>query len=140
MTLKYPYLRHWPWLLVIVGIGVLGLIVIVVLATRLPESSLYGMPAGAYNVRDYGATGDGVSDDGPAIAATVKAAGIAPVFFPAGVYFVAHTVYLPKGWRRADWHGQDLGPGFEKQSWLKFRWTYPGGGRQKAWTFVPVLP
>ena len=47
-----------------------------------------------FNVRDYGATGDGIADDTAAIQATIDAA--APhggtVFFPVGVYRVTATL------------------------------------------------
>lgn len=47
-----------------------------------------------FNVKDYGATGDGVADDGPAIQAAINAMPAAPaaisghptLFFPQGVY------------------------------------------------------
>lgn len=46
------------------------------------------VPDGLYNVKSYGATGDGVKDDAPAIVATIaavpKQGGI--IYFPPGVY------------------------------------------------------
>ena len=51
------------------------------------------------NVRDYGATGDGVTDDAPAIQNAIDAAGAAGggiVYFPPGTYRVA-TVYSQHG-------------------------------------------
>ena len=48
------------------------------------------------NVKDYGATGDGVTDDTAAIQAAVDAAaGSASVLFPAGVYKLTSTVEVP---------------------------------------------
>lgn len=47
------------------------------------------LPAAAYNVRDYGAKGDGVALDSPAINATIEAAAAAgggTVVLPAGTY------------------------------------------------------
>ncbi len=38
------------------------------------------------NVKDYGAKGDGVTDDSRAIQATLDEAGKETVFFPAGIY------------------------------------------------------
>jgi hypothetical protein len=51
------------------------------------------------NVRDYGATGDGTTDDAPAIQNAIDAAGAAGggvVYFPPGTYRVA-TVYSQHG-------------------------------------------
>ena len=41
-----------------------------------------------YNVKYYGATGDGTTDDTVAIASAITAAGGGTVFFPAGIYIV----------------------------------------------------
>ena len=40
------------------------------------------------NVRDFGALGDGMADDSAAVAAALRAAKQAAVFFPAGVYVI----------------------------------------------------
>jgi len=48
-----------------------------------------------FNVSDYGATGDGVTNDGTAIAAAItaaKAAGGGIVFLPAGTYLITATL------------------------------------------------
>lgn len=48
-----------------------------------------GMQAAIHNVRDYGATGDGVTIDSPAINAAIQAAardGGGTIYFPAGTY------------------------------------------------------
>ncbi len=51
-----------------------------------------------YNVKDYGATGDGVTDDTAAIEAAITAAPAGTtVFFPAGVYLVSSPVRLRGG-------------------------------------------
>lgn len=53
---------------------------------------------GYYNVKDYGAKGDGVTDDGPALRALmalVKANGGGEVFFPKGTYIVKRDVNSP---------------------------------------------
>jgi hypothetical protein len=56
-----------------------------------------------YNVVDYGATGDGQTDDAPAISTAIAAAGpsSAPtgntVFFPAGRYVVRSGLAVPPG-------------------------------------------
>ncbi len=50
------------------------------------------------NVKDYGATGDGVTDDTAAIQAAITAAPAGTtVFFPAGVYLVSSPVRLRGG-------------------------------------------
>ncbi len=41
-----------------------------------------------FNVRSFGAKGDGKTVDKPAIAAAFKAAGTRPVFFPPGKYLL----------------------------------------------------
>ena len=54
--------------------------------TKVSYSMIKGAPA---NVMDYGAVGDGVSDDGPACRAAIAAvvaAGGGSVYFPAGTY------------------------------------------------------
>src|SRR6185437_5135803 len=53
------------------------------------DTALLHALAGVYNVRDYGAVGDGVTDDGPAVRAALAAAfaaGGGAVYLPAGVY------------------------------------------------------
>ena len=59
----------------------------------------FSMIEGAqYNVLDYGAVGDGVTDDGPAIQAAVDAAfaaGGGTVYAPAGTYLLASYTSLP---------------------------------------------
>lgn len=54
----------------------------------------YSMIDGAvYNVRDYGAVGDGVADDTAAIQATIDAANnLGSVFFPDGTYKITDTL------------------------------------------------
>lgn len=51
-----------------------------------------------YNVRDYGAVGDGTTDDAPAIQAALTAAGAASggiVFVPAGSYAIGTELKVP---------------------------------------------
>ena len=48
---------------------------------------------GVHNVRDYGATGDGVTDDGPAVQQAFDAAQSGEsVYFPSGSYRLASTI------------------------------------------------
>ena len=93
-----------------------------------------------FNVKDYGAVGDGIADDGPAVVEAMQAAAGDVVLFPAGVYYIAHPSSLPKGWRSLDLHGEDQGVGFDKQSWVKLWWSYPNGGVKKAWDYVLIEP
>lgn len=52
----------------------------------------------ALNIKDYGATGDGKTDDSAAIQAAINdAAGIHTVFFPAGTYVVTATMKAAGG-------------------------------------------
>ena len=51
--------------------------------------SLWAVPGGYFNVKDFGAKGDGVHTDSPAINAAIQAAseaGGGTVYFPAGTY------------------------------------------------------
>lgn len=50
-----------------------------------------------YNVREFGAVGDGIADDGPAFRAALSAAmplGGGTIFVPKGRYRIASTVYI----------------------------------------------
>lgn len=51
-----------------------------------------------YNVKDYGAVGDGVTDDTAAINAAIAAVPIygGEVYFPAGVYIITGTIIIKK--------------------------------------------
>lgn len=55
--------------------------------------------ADVMNVKDFGATGDGVTDDGDAIQSAVTAAGATGgvLYFPPGTYLVASPVTLANG-------------------------------------------
>jgi hypothetical protein len=53
---------------------------------------------GVYNVRDYGAVGDGKADDLPAILkalAAMRAAGGGSLYFPAGIYPISDRIEFP---------------------------------------------
>jgi polygalacturonase len=63
--------------------------------TKVSYSMIIGAPV---NVLDYGAKGDGVTNDTAAIQAAIDAAhGTQQVFFPAGTYKVTATLNLYKG-------------------------------------------
>lgn len=67
--------------------------------TRSPWA---GQPSRTFNVRDYGARGDGRTDDEAAIQRAVEAAGRAApatVYFPAGTYMVSRGFLPPNNVR-----------------------------------------
>lgn len=60
-----------------------------------PASAQSGSITGQFSVRDFGATGNGSTDDAPAVQAAldaVAAAGGGTVVFPAGLYVIASPV------------------------------------------------
>jgi hypothetical protein len=68
------------------------------------------------NVKNYGAKGDGITDDGAAIAAALKAcASGQTLYFPAGTYYVAGSVICKAG---VNMTGDGDGRG-GKTSWIK---------------------
>lgn len=50
-----------------------------------------------YNVKSYGAIGDGVADDSAAINATIAACSSGIVYFPPGLYKVMTSIFLKPG-------------------------------------------
>lgn len=52
-------------------------------------------PPTVFNVKNYGAKGDGVTDDVAAILAAIAAAKGATVYLPAGTYKLARTLVVP---------------------------------------------
>ncbi|NQU09468.1 immunoglobulin domain-containing protein, partial [bacterium] len=56
-------------------------------------------PATIVNVLDFGAAGNGVTNDQPAATAAIAALGGGPgvVYFPAGTYLLQSTLYVPAG-------------------------------------------
>ena len=75
--------------------------------TQPPNKSQFALTdLGIFNVKDYGATGDGATDETAAIAAAIAAALAVngAVYFPAGRYVVSN-INIPNGIR------QVFGPG-----------------------------
>lgn len=63
-----------------------------------PKLQLGGGLESVYSVKDFGAKGDGIADDGPAIQACLNAAGVkGAVFFPAGTYLSNQTINALRG-------------------------------------------
>ena len=67
----------------------------------ITTSSVVGVMT-TVNVKDYGATGDGSTNDAAAIQLAIKAAGAmgvsgrgVDVYFPAGVYAIGSTLAVP---------------------------------------------
>ena len=78
-------------------------------------------PGGEVNVRDYGARGDGVTNDGPAIRAAIAdaiASGARCVRIPAGRYLLekAPEVTLSRGWASRMNHHPEFDNGGKKVS------------------------
>ncbi len=56
------------------------------------------------SVRDYGAKGDGVTDDTAAIQAAITAAGTTgTVYLPQGTYLISHALTVQTNWRGDGW-------------------------------------
>jgi Pectate lyase superfamily protein len=79
-----------------------GLVCAVLLSLFVSPHALADPGAAAvFNVRDFGATGDGVTDDAEAIRDTVaaaKAAGGGTVYIPAGTYMLGSRPAAPGGY------------------------------------------
>ncbi|NLE97655.1 MAG: hypothetical protein GX596_06665 [Propionibacterium sp.] len=67
--------------------------------TVTPTASASPTPAEGFNVMDYGARGDGRTDDTARIQSAIAAAHGATVYFPEGTYRLASTLTVPDGAR-----------------------------------------
>ena len=71
------------------------------LTRKVPIFDLLGNLQGGLptNVKDFGATGDGTTNDTPFIQAAIAAAGDSLLTWPAGTYRISSTLTLPTGQR-----------------------------------------
>jgi len=94
-------------------------VVAILFASCGPSISAAPVPV---NVKDYGAIGDGIHDDGPAILAAIAASGGGRVTFPLGYYYVRDVSKLPSGWPLSNWAGEGTHaiPEVSQQSCIKY--------------------
>jgi hypothetical protein len=128
--------RLFLW--VAIGVLVVVCIALAVIAFtsdgNCPPTALGVAPTNSVNVKDYGAVGDGVADDGPAIVKAAADAAGRIVYFPSGSYYVANVAILPAGWP-SGWKG-DGGAG--NASFIKSVVT--AGAGKTAWDFRWIAP
>jgi len=105
----------------------IGLFTASVLMTGIsPEAAAQAALPGYFNVKDYGAKGDGSTDDTAAINNAIAAAAIyngasgAVVYFPTGQYEISSTIDLPN---RVALHGPN-GRGAKVQALKSFALPY----------------
>ncbi|TFV58656.1 mannuronan epimerase [Mycobacterium sp. PS03-16] len=67
----------------------LGALAVATAACSTPRAAPVTPPLPHRNIRDFGAAGDGATDDTAAVAAAFRADGPVAVFFPAGTYAVS---------------------------------------------------
>lgn len=70
--------------------------------SKIAGTALTAESMGIFNVKDYGAVGDGTTDDTVAVEAAIAAAGVGGVvYFPQGAYQVSRTLWPMHGqiWR-----------------------------------------
>lgn len=101
-----------------------------------PSTSWLQVPLGIYtNVMDYGATGDGVTDDRVAIQAAIDATSAlgGTVFFPAGTYLCSRVPGQTYSFRIVTNHLRFLGCGFGAAVLLQ-----TGDAASTAWDLFQV--
>ena len=129
---------RWFLIAAIAVLVVICGILVVIALTGNSESSSDSMlgtaPPNSVNVKDYGAVGDGVTDDGPAIVKVSVGAAGRIIYFPTGTYYVVDVNALPVGWP-SGWKG-DGGAG--QASYIKSVIT--AGAGQTAWDFRWITP
>ena len=88
------------WIVAVVGLLVVVAAVTIMASQAQDETVVAPAPLPStitpmFSVKDYGAKGDGVTNDEAAILATVAAANGAIVYFPDGSYLVGKSFKLP---------------------------------------------
>jgi hypothetical protein len=111
-------------------------IAVIAFAENTSSDRTLSAPVNTFDVKTYGAVGDGVTDDGPSIVAAAAAAVAAGhvLYFPSGTYYVSNTAILPEGWPTG-WKGAG---GEGQASYIKSIVT--AGNSQTAWDFRWITP
>jgi len=84
--------RRWSLSRAVVGLGLLIILAPLFLGPGFVRAAVAASTV--YDVRNYGAKGDGVTDDAVAIQRTIDQAGSNPVYLPTGTYIVKSTLSL----------------------------------------------
>jgi hypothetical protein len=87
---------------------------------------------GSINVREFGAQGDGVTDDTAALQEALNVASGGLLYVPMGVYVVSQTIYIPAGTTIIG-HGKYSGWSGGKQGSI---FTTIGDGDSSRWTDI----
>jgi hypothetical protein len=127
-------MKHKKILIIIAFVAaVVALVAIVLVAYPSCTNKTLTHPPRTVNVKSYGAFGDGVHDDGPAILKAAKAAYGGTIFFPLGTYAVQPTFKMPTTvTKKGD------GAGTNNQSWLKK--TTKNADGTYSWRFIWIKP
>ena len=129
--------RKYIIALVVVVVAVLSGVLFFTTRSSAPSKVLVG-PAGSFNVKNYGAYGDGKHNDEAAILKTITTAGGKVVFFPAGNYLVTKTFILPPAAVVKGEGDQYSEAGAAKQSRLMVVTQNADG--TASWSFRWILP
>jgi hypothetical protein len=103
-----------------------------------PSHNETAAPATVYNVKNYGAYGDGIHNDEAAILKAVSAAQGKVVYFPHGNYLVSKTFVLPVGTVARGEGDQYSTASSLKQSYLLVLTKNPDG--TSSWGFKWLRP